>query len=106
MVGDVYGAGAKDSVTITGGWNWWRPGRSWGLNAGYSRQDMRGGVLSGVRGWRASLGLSRMMGRHAMLQTSYSYGAYVGTYFNGPYGSDQHSVRLSMVWSPQPMGRY
>jgi len=104
-VGDVYGAGAKDSVTITGGWNWWRPGRSWGLNSAYTRQDIRGGVLSGVHGWRASLGLSRMMGRHAMLQTSYSYGSFVGTYFNGPYGSDQHSVRLSLVWSPQPMGR-
>lgn len=105
IVGDSYGVGSGDSATISGGWQWWQPGRSWGLNAGYGRQDMHGGLLGGLNGWRASMGLSRMLGRHAMIQTGYAYGSYAGHYFNGPYASDQHSVRLTVVWSPQPMGQ-
>ena len=105
MVGDVYGVGAGESVTMTGGWDWWRPGRSWGLNAGYGRQELRSSVLGGINGWRASFGLNRMLGRHAMIQSTYAYGSFAGSYYGAPYDSNQHSVRLSLVWSPQPMGR-
>ncbi|HKW98509.1 MAG TPA: hypothetical protein VJN43_12305 [Bryobacteraceae bacterium] len=103
-LGQAYGAGAVDTTSIMGAWNWWRPGRSWGLSSSYGREQLRDGAFGNVQGWRALIALTRHMGRHMMLETGYSYGSYSSHRALSPYQGTQSSVRVTVMWAPQPMG--
>jgi hypothetical protein len=101
-LGQTYGAGAAQMTSISAAWNWWQPGRRWGLNSSYMRQDFSRAAFAKIQGWRASFGLTRQLGGHLVLETAYMYGSYTDA--SAPlslYNSAQHAVRLSMMFSPQ-----
>jgi hypothetical protein len=99
-----YGVGPSKSMMTTAAWHWWQPGRSWGLTSSYGREQLRNGVFSNVDGWQAAVGLTRQVGRHAMLESGYTYSAFAGHSPLYPYSSTQSAVRLTFMWAPQPMG--
>jgi hypothetical protein len=100
-LGQSYGIGAADTTMISAAWHWWRPGRTWGLTSNYGKEQLRNSVFGDVDGWRAGLGATRMLGRHATIETEYSYASYIGRTGLAPYSSDQSAVRLSVSWVPE-----
>jgi hypothetical protein len=106
ILGQSYGVGAADTTIISAGWHWWRPGRTWGLTSNYGKEQLRNSVFGDVDGWRAALGATRLLGRHASLETEYSYASYIGRSGLLPYKSDQSAVRLSVAWIPEAAERH
>jgi len=103
-VGDTFGLGAGTSSSVSGSWQWARPGRSWTpfASAGYHR--LEGGSVRGVKGFAGNVGLSKSLSRHTGLSTGYSYLWNTGRYFEAARSFSVHSVRLTFVWSPGPEG--
>ena len=104
-LGQTYGVGAADTITTNAAWQWWRPGRNWGLSSNYMGQRSRGGVFGRVDGWRAAAGITRRVGRRAVLETAYTYASYSTTSILSPFDSTQHAVRVSVMWTPQGQER-
>lgn len=102
IVGDTFGIGAARSSIGNAAWTLHQPGRHWSLHAYYLYQQLSGSAFHGFNGWRASAGISRMLGLRTMLETDYSYGQYAGAFTGTNYKSDQHAVRVSFSWMPQP----
>jgi hypothetical protein len=100
-LGQSYGAGAAKSTTVNAAWNWTRPGRNWGLGTDYMHLKFGGGLFGDVNGWRASIGITRRIGRHMGLQTAYMFADYSSDSKLAPYKSAQHGVQVSVVWTPQ-----
>jgi hypothetical protein len=105
VLGQSYGVGAADTTIISAAWHWWRPGRTWGLTSSYTKEQLRNSVFGDVDGWRAAFGATRMLGRHAMAETQYSYASYIGRSGLAPYKSDQSAVQLSVSWVPEAVER-
>jgi len=105
-LGQSYGVGAANTTMISAAWHWWRPGRTWGLTSNYGKEQLRNSVFGDVDGWRAAIGATRMLGRHAMIETEYSYASYIGRTGLAPYSSDQSAVRLSASWVPEAVARH
>jgi hypothetical protein len=103
MISQAYGVGAADTTTINAAWQWRRPGRRWGLSSSYMREQFRNGIFNNIDGWRATGGVSRFLGWHAVLEAAYSYGSYKSETPLRPYQSAQNAVRLSVMWVPQSM---
>ena len=87
-------------TTTNAAWHWWRPGRNWGLTSNYMRQQFNGGGFGDVTGWRASFGITRQLGDHAVLETAYTYASFYSNSPLAPYNSSQNAVRLSVMWMP------
>ena len=49
-----FGVGASSMVAYNAAWQWWRPGRSWGLSSSYLRQQFTGGAFGDLNGWRSA----------------------------------------------------
>jgi hypothetical protein len=101
-VGQGYGLGAANMITINAAWHWQRPGRSWGLASNYMREQFSNGPFGSLNGWRSSFGVTERIGEHMILETAYSYGAYSNVSTTLPaYNSAQHAIRVSVMWTPQ-----
>jgi hypothetical protein len=96
-----YGLGASQTTTMNAAWQWWRPGRSWGLSSNYVRTEFRGGGFGDANGWRAAFGIDRQIGSHIVIEAGYNYASYANNSTLSPYNSAQHAVRLTMMWMPQ-----
>jgi hypothetical protein len=102
-IGLAYGVGAADVTSISAAWQWRRPGQRWGLSSSYTQQQYRNGVFNDIDGWRATAGITRMMGWHTVLEAGYSYASYKSVSPLSPYQSAQNAVRVSVMWVPQSM---
>ena len=91
--------------TTSAAWQWSRPGRSWGLMSEYMRERSTGGVFGTFDGWRVGAGLTRNLGRHTMLETSYTYASYSSRATPSQFNSAQSGVQLAVVWMPHGEGR-
>ena len=100
-----YGVGASNMNTTSAAWQWSRPGRSWGLMSEYMRERSTGGVFGTFDGWRVGAGLTRNLGRHTMLETSYTYASYSSRATPSQFNSAQSGVQLAVVWMPHGEGR-
>lgn len=100
-LGQSYGVGAAKTVTANVAWQWWRPGRHWGLNSNYMAQRFNSGAFGSVNGWRAGFGMTRQLNRHMVLETGYAFGSYSNDSAVSPYQSQQHAVRVSVMWMPR-----
>ena len=65
-------------------------------------EQMRSSVFSNIRGWRATFGITKQIGTHAVVETGYSFARYSGgalqaldsTTPGSPFKESQHGVRL------------
>ena len=102
---DTFGFAVGTILTVSGAWNWRRPGSRWGLSASFSQQQTRNAGFASLSGWQASGGITNTLSPHTTLSAQYVYlhdaGNYAGVYNN----YSVQSVRLSLGWAPQALQR-
>jgi hypothetical protein len=105
---DNYGLGASTTSTSTAAWHWRPPGSSWWLDTAFSWQQMtatgsgQDASLQNTSGWRATAGLNRAAGTHAVLLTQYIYMNYSGGFQTSTYHFAESTVRVALAWTPHP----
>jgi hypothetical protein len=102
-VSDSYGAGASTTSTSSASWRWSRPGNGWWMSSSFSWQQLGGLARQDMSSWRATAGWGRSLGLHAALLTEYVYLSYSGRVQNILYSRSQNALRVSLVWTPQPL---
>lgn len=100
-VSDSYGLGASTSSTATASWRWRPPRRAWWLESSVGWQQLGGNALTNTSGWNTSEGFGRAVGAHLALHTQYAYLHYSGQL--SAYRFSQSAVRVSLVWTPNPV---
>jgi hypothetical protein len=98
---EPYGYGAGNNSSITGSWDWNRPGRSWGINSTVGYYQLTGNGIGNFTGWMAGIGWTRRLNSQTSLMAQYVYMSSSQQYFGIPYNFAMQSVRLSANWSPQ-----
>jgi hypothetical protein len=104
-VTDQYGLGASTSSSAGASWRWARPGRPWWLESSFTWQQLSGGGLSDLSGWRTTTGFGERIGRHFAIMTQYAYMRYSGVLQTSDYHLAQSAVRISVVWYPSGMAQ-
>jgi hypothetical protein len=101
---DSYGYGANSTESISGSWNWRRPGRSWWVECGLSEQRMEGNsaAYGNISSWRVTGGWGKLIGTQKALLAQYVYMRYSGVLQNTPFNASQSAVRFTISWSPRP----
>lgn len=99
-ISDTYGLGASANISASGAWNWKRPGSSWMLSGNFAEQRLTGMQLVPIDSWTVTGGVSRLIGRRAMVTTEYAYLSAIHLANIALTQGGQQSVRLTVSWSP------
>ena len=98
---DVSSSTVGKNTMISAAWSWQRPHSSWGVHAGYGRNEISGTGYTTISGWQASVGFSQRLGWNLMLAANYSYLRSRGAYFSTLQEVNFNAVRMSISWAPQ-----
>jgi hypothetical protein len=99
---DAYGFAAGVNTTLTGSWNWHRPGARWSLFTSFGQQQMRNTGYVSISGWQSSTGFSESLNGHTTLTAQYVYlSSAAHSYLGGNNNPSISSVRISLNWSPE-----
>ena len=99
-VSDSYGLGAADSLVGSGAWNWRRPGSSWSMSSNFGQQRLTGTRFGDISTWFATAGFARRVGVRTAVSTQYAYLSNTGLVGGPNWQGSLHTVRVSIVWSP------
>lgn len=108
---DYYGIGTT-SLSVTGGWNWRKPGSDWGIQAGAAEFWLQGNIFGpsdklSNGGFLANASMYRTLSHQlrVTLQYVYSSASLSSAYFSAVTGPPVHyslqAVRLNVSWSPR-----
>jgi hypothetical protein len=98
---DGYGTAIGTTSTLTGAWDWHRPGSRWNVSASFSQQGIRNTGYLSLSGWEASGGVTQTLSSHMRMTAQYVYLSNSGDYLGSITNLAVHSVRLSMSWVPE-----
>lgn len=101
---DEFGFAVGSVSTFSGTWLFHPTERQWTFFTTFAEQQMRNTYYLDLSGWQASSGAFRSIGNYLTLTTNYAYISNSGTYLGAPVRFGVHSVRVSMSWSPHPVG--
>jgi hypothetical protein len=101
-IADTYGAGASSTSTVNATWQWRRPGSFWSVQTTLSWQKLAGSTAYNSSGWKAAVGLNRVLGPHFSTLWQYTYLEYSSVLTGFAYNLSESAVRVSLVWTPQP----
>ena len=99
-ISDSYGLGAGASLTVTGAWNWRRPGSPWSMSSNFGQQRLLGTKFGPIDSWFATAGFARRLGVHTAMFTQYAYLSNTRLVGGPDWQGNLHTVRVSVVWSP------
>jgi hypothetical protein len=102
---DSFGFATGTNSNASAAWNWHRVGNRMSLNSGFGRNTIRNTGYLSISGWQVSTGLSVAMGNHASMTAQYVYADSASTFLGTPNTFKTQSVRLSLNWAPQLVGR-
>ena len=105
-ISDQYGFGARSTLSAIGTWNWSRPGRSWWWTSSFGEQFLNQSALGNINTWQATAGIGRRLGPHMSSFLQYGYGNIPGVTVGPQTQLTQHTVRLSLVFTPAGAGRF
>ncbi len=100
LVSDVFGLGARSSITSGGAWSWKRPGLNTSLSSTFGYSQLVGAAFPNFGSWSASLGVGHALTSHTVLSVSYRYSQFPRyVYFYSPSNSVS-GLMSSLSWSP------
>jgi len=95
-----YGVGAATSSTANATWRWRLPGHSWSIDTTFGYQQLQGGGVTNMSGWRSTTGFNQAVSSHLTFRLDYAYLNYSGGLEGSVYNNSQSAVRASMIWFP------
>lgn len=98
-----YGYGASTNVTVTGAWNWARPGRNWTVQASAGTQRQQTAGLPVLTGVLFSAGFTERLADHVVATVSYAF-LQNQTGVLGIGNQPVHSIRVTFGWAPSRIG--
>ena len=96
----AYGLATGALTMVGGSWIWQRPGSSWSLSTGYSRQQIQNTGYYSMSGWEALGGLQKALSAHFDASLQYVYLKSTGTFAGNPSALSVQMVRGSFSWKP------
>lgn len=98
---DTYGLAIGTITTVTGAWNWRRPGSRWNVFTSFGQQQIRNTGYASLSGWQASGGIAQSLNSHMHMTAQYVYLSNSGGYLGNATNLAVHSVRVSLSWAPE-----
>jgi hypothetical protein len=103
-VSDNFGFASQRSESISGSWQWARPGRPWGVGASVGQQRLLGGFIQDFRFWFASASFHRMLSSQLAINFSVGYvdrpPITTASFTTNAIGISGYSTRVTLVWTP------
>jgi hypothetical protein len=103
-ISDNFGFASQHSESISGSWQWARPGRPWGVGASVGQQRMVGGFFQDFRFWFASASFHRMLSSQLAINFSVGYvdrpPITTTSFTTNSFGISGYSTRVTLVWTP------
>jgi hypothetical protein len=103
--GEQYGFAVGTSTMASGTWNWHPPASRWGISTSFGQQQMRNTGFASISGWQGSAGVSERLSGNAVLMAQYVYLNTADNYLGSLSKFSVQSVRVSLNWAPQVVGR-
>jgi hypothetical protein len=100
---DSYALGAGHTDSLSGAWQWRRPGSGWTLATSIGWQQLGGTPAISMDGWQATASLEHTLTHQVSVRTTYAYMDSSGSFLNVARDLRMHSVRLELVWQPSRM---